>query len=269
LAQQCKFDFLIRKIVQTTKLLPYIEKPVNWDTFYPTKSFRKGVVSLFLGCTSSAIDIQTLKASIYVLNKLGFDIQIPSEQTCCGSIAKQMGDAKEFDKLLAKNKRCFNKDIPIITVVSGCGSGLHDDLLGFNIQDISTFLVNCDWSSTLITPMNAHIFVHDPCTLRNVQKSQQAVYDLLKKIPNTEISALPGNTQCCGGAGAYMITQSKMASDLRDDKINFIRSNNVDILTTSNIGCFLHIAHGLREQNLSVNLLHPVQIIAKQMGYVP
>jgi glycolate oxidase iron-sulfur subunit len=58
-----------------------------------------------------------------------------------------------------------------------------------------------------------------------------------------------------------------MATNLRNDKINVIRGNNVAVLVTSNIGCSLHIANGLREQNLAVNVLHPIQIIAKQMGY--
>jgi glycolate oxidase iron-sulfur subunit len=111
------------------------------------------------------------------------------------------------------------------------------------------------------------LYVQDPCTLRNVQKSHQCVYDLLKKIPGTNIQPLPGNAQCCGGAGAYMLTQGKMANTLRDDKLAAVKHHQVAILATSNIGCSLHIADGLREQNLDVELLHPVQIIARQMGW--
>jgi glycolate oxidase iron-sulfur subunit len=118
-----------------------------------------------------------------------------------------------------------------------------------------------------IQTLNERIYVQDPCTLRNVQKSHQAVYNLLKKIPGADIQPLAGNGQCCGGAGAYMLTQNKMADSLRDDKLNAIASNHVSILATSNIGCGLHIANGLREQNTNVAVLHPIQIIAKQMGF--
>jgi glycolate oxidase iron-sulfur subunit len=103
--------------------------------------------------------------------------------------------------------------------------------------------------------------------LRNVLQTPQAVYDLLKKIPDADIQALPGNSQCCGGAGAYVITQQNMANKLRNDKLNAIRMHHVAILATTNIGCSLHIAKGLREENLDVIVMHPIFIIAKQMGF--
>jgi len=267
LAQQSKLDGLLKSISPVAKLIPSIEKPATWHSLYLARGNSKGAVSLFLGCTSSAIDTQTLKAAIFVINKLGYDIHVPAQQTCCGSIARQMGDASESEKLIEQNQQSFNKELTIISVASGCGAGLHDYLTDHRIQDISTFLLSCDWSNAKIAPMNEKIFVQDPCTLRNVQKGQQAVYNLLKKIPNAEITALRDNGQCCGGAGSYILTQSEMANNLRSDKINAIRANGVAILATSNIGCSLHIANGLREQNLTTTVLHPIQIIAKQMGY--
>jgi len=267
LAQKGKLSSLLKYLNPAAKLLPVLDMPVTWKSLYATTIPKKGAVSLFLGCASSALDSQTLKASIYVLNKLGFDVHIPTQQTCCGSIARQMGDAAESNKLVALNQLSFDPNMPILTVASGCGAGLNDYLADHKVQDISAFLMSCDWTDTPIKPLSERIFVQDPCTLKNVQKSHLAVYALLKKIPNADISALAGNSQCCGGAGAYILTQSEMAASLLNDKLTAIKASKVAILATSNIGCSLHIASGLREQNLVVSVLHPLQIIAKQMGY--
>ncbi|MGB4812456.1 MAG: (Fe-S)-binding protein [Methylophilaceae bacterium] len=267
LAQQFKLDFLVKLMHPTATYLPILEKPVFWQSIYPTFSTKKGDVSLFLGCATNALDSQNLNASIYVLNHLGFDVHVPSQQTCCGSIARQMGDVDESNKLLATNQSSFDANIPILTIASGCGAGLSDYLHTYKIIDISAFLADCDWSNIAVQPLNATIYVHDPCTLRNVQKSHLTVYELLKKIPNTEIMALSGNSQCCGGAGAYMLTQSEMANNLLNDKINAIQASNVALLVTSNIGCSLHIANGLRAKNLTVTVLHPIQLIAQQIGF--
>lgn len=272
LAQQCKLDDLLKHLNPAAKLLPAINKPVAWKTLYPatsnTMQNKQRAVNLFLGCASNALDSQSLKASIYVLNKLGFDVHISAQQTCCGSIARQIGDANEAEKLIAINQRSFNQDIPILTTASGCGAGLTDYLPHHKIQDVSSFLMTCDWSNIDIKALPQRVFVQDPCTLRNVQKSHSAVYALLKKIPNAEIIALTGNSQCCGGAGSYMLTQIDMAKQLLNDKLIAIKESNVAILATSNIGCSLHIAKGLHEQNLKVSLLHPIQIIAGQMGFI-
>ncbi len=268
LAQKSTFDTWLKKLSPALRLMPQIEKPTAWKTQYFASAPSKGAVSLFLGCASSTIDTHTLKAAIYVINTLGYDVHIPKQQTCCGNIARQMGDAKESKNLILKNQQNFRKDIPIISIASGCGAGLNDYLPTHKIEDISTFLIQCDWSEIAIKPMQARIFVQDPCTLRNVQKGHQAVYQLLKKIPEAIITALPENGQCCGGAGAYVLTQQEMANKLRDDKINAIAHHKVTMLASSNIGCSLHIAHGVREANLKVEVFHPIKIIAMQMGWV-
>ncbi|MDP3742830.1 MAG: (Fe-S)-binding protein [Methylotenera sp.] len=267
LTQRLKLSRLLHRLLPAAKHLPIIGKPIAWKPFYPATTLHKGAVSLFLGCAGNALDNQTLAASIYVLNKLGVDVHVPTRQTCCGSIARQAGDDAEAMKLVARNAESFAESMPIVTTASGCGAGLKDYLPHHNIQDISAFLMSCDWSGAQITGLKEKIYVQDPCTLRNVLQTPQAVYDLLKKIPDADIQALPGNSQCCGGAGAYVITQQDMANNLRNDKLNAIRTHHVAILATSNIGCSLHIAKGLSEENLDVIVMHPILIIAKQIGF--
>lgn len=257
----------LKRAVPAAKLLPAMPKPIVWKNLYPATQPKRGAVSLFLGCATNAFDNQTLSASIYVLNALGYDVHVPKAQTCCGSIARQAGDADEANALIAQNGESFERSMPILTTASGCGSGLQDYLSTHQVQDISTFLMQCDWSAAQIAPLDQRVFVQDPCSLRNGQKAQKAVYDLLKKIPSADIQALPGNGQCCGGAGAYTLTQPAMANTLRNDKLAAIQSNQVSILATSNIGCSLHITQGLESSGLDVSVLHPIQIVAKQMGF--
>lgn len=263
--QKFKLGNLLKRLMPATRALPKINRPVQWRPLYPATGQHKGAVSLFLGCASSALDSQTLTVSIDVLNQLGFDVHVPTSQTCCGSIARQAGDSTEAEQLIHINASSFDQNMPILTTASGCGAGLKDYLPLHKVQDISAFLMTCDWSGIQMVELKERIYVQDPCSLRNVLQSQQAVYNLLKKIPGADIQPLPGNSQCCGGAGAYVITQPNMANKLLHDKLDTIVANKTAILATSNIGCSLHIASGLRDQNLDVNVMHPIQIISKQI----
>lgn len=249
------------------QILQNIPAQPTWEACYPAVQ-GKGEVALFLGCASSIMDPVTLRATIFVLNRLGYTVHVPSEQCCCGGIARQQGDTGASQDMLTQNKRAFAAlgDMPIISAVSGCGMGLMD-YMGNRVIDISAFLANADWQGVALTSLPATIHVHDACSLRNAMRQHKHVYDLLQHIPQADIQQLPGNDQCCGGAGSYMLTQPKMARQLRDDKMDVCKSTGARLLVTSNIGCALHIAAGLREDGMEIEVIHPIQLIARQMGF--
>ena len=75
------------------QLLPILKKPLNllpslapqqiWASLYLTnKPNIKGDVSLFLGCVTNTLDTDTLRAAVFTLNQLGYNVHIPSTQTC-------------------------------------------------------------------------------------------------------------------------------------------------------------------------------------------
>ncbi len=257
---------LIPSLNKPIGLLPKLPAQQNWLELYRTKHHKKGDVSLFLGCISNTFDTDTLRASVFVLNRLGYDVHIPKAQTCCGGLARQQGNSSLAKDYITKNDAAFSKANPVITVASGCGAGLHD-YADLTVKDISAFLMQCDWQDIILQPLADEVALHEPCTLRNVQKSHADVLALLKKIPSAKVYNLTGNAQCCGGAGAYMLTQAAMADALLKDKLSAIDKTKAVLLATSNIGCALHIAAGLRAQNKSLKVVHPVTIIATQLGY--
>lgn len=260
---------LLPSLKTSAELLPTVPVQESWRPCYPANN-AKGEVALFLGCVTSVADTDTLRAAIHVLNHLGYTVRVPQDQTCCGGIARQSGDAEASARMLEKNSRAFGEqpDLPVISVASGCGSGLRDHM-GKQVTDISAFLAAADWGDVMPDAFNDVIHVHDSCTLKNAMRQHSEVYTLLKRIPHADVRALPGNGQCCGGAGTYMLTQPEMARTLRADKISACAESEAHLLATSNIGCALHIAAGLRESRTDVEIAHPVVILAKQLGWKP
>ncbi len=263
-------------IAKLDALLPSLAAPRRLHSFYPAQGIQKGGVSLFIGCIAQIADLKTHEAAIRLLNALGYDVHIPAQQTCCGALHLHAGDTETAKRFMRRNLEAFGAGTgTVLTTASGCGALLHEysmhletpsaTAFGTRVMDISEFLARADWSRLSLRPLPQRIAVHDPCTLANVLRREKAPYALLRMIPQAEIAPLPENSLCCGGAGAYSLTQPEMADLLRAAKIQQLKYVKPDILATSNIGCALHLAAGLREMGLDIKVVHPVVLIERQL----
>ena len=255
------------------QLAPSIRRPHDWQPYYSAKGEARGDVALFIGCFTDMFDQITLDNTITLLNACGYGVYIPDRQTCCGALHQHNGDSDTARQLAHQNLHAFD-DLEIAAVIStasGCGSYLkeYDRVAGNSLPvcDINTFLSQIEWPDSIqLQPLNKKVAVHEPCSQRNVLKEADATYTLLKRIPALEIISLPGNNQCCGAAGSYMIDHPDMADLLRNDKLDAIKATNPDILVTANIGCALHIAAGARATRIMLEILHPVSLLVRQLN---
>ena len=193
------------------------------------------------------------------------------QQTCCGALDLHDGDTKTADHLAKINCSAFGEYslYAIVTIASGCGSQLQDyeqaEFAG-KVVDISQFLIRSGVNlAEQLMPLSASVCLHTPCSLKNAMREEQGALKLLQQVPGIKITALPETIQCCGSAGSYMLKHPKMAEALLDDMLTAANEIKADILVSSNIGCALHIAAGLRERGCAMEVVHPVVLIARQL----
>ncbi len=255
-----------------------------WQAVYPAVGKVRGEVGLFLGCVARLTDVATLNSSIFVLNRLGYTVHVPPSQTCCGALHQHSGEPEIAVALAQQNKLAFAGLKTIISTASGCGAqlnencendakkikhsdGIGDECLLSCVIDISKFLVSADgWEAVDISPLPHKVVIHEPCTLRNVLRDQAYAYQLISLIPDVQVVSLAGNDQCCGAAGTYFMDQPILANRLLDAKIEAVAESGARYLLTSNVGCSMHIASGLYGMVEGVEVLHPVTLLARQMG---
>ncbi|MDD1617015.1 MAG: hypothetical protein CG439_2187, partial [Methylococcaceae bacterium NSP1-2] len=134
------------------------------------------------------------------------------------------------------------------------------------VMDISQFLMQADCNfSEQLKPLAASVCLHTPCSLKNAMRSEKGALQLLQQIPELTIKKLPDTIVCCGSAGSYMLEHSAMAEALLADVLNAASTTEANYLVSSNIGCALHIAAGLKERGMTMEVLHPVVLIARQL----
>lgn len=262
-------------------LLPRIPSQRAFRAYYPAEGEERGRVALFTGCLGNVFERDALRASIRLLNHCGYGVHVPPRQGCCGALHLHGGESAGAAGLARHNIATFNAlDVEaVVYTSSGCGATLAEygdwvadadggERRGLDAPavDLSRFITSRDGlRGDTPAPLNGRIAVHDPCTLRNVVRAADSPYELLSRIPGAAVTPLAGNARCCGAAGSYMLTQPEMAGRLREDKLTALRELNPDVLVTSNIGCALHLAAGIREAGMDIEVVHPVVLLERQM----
>jgi len=276
-------------LAQKENLLPHIPDTPDWRSYYPANPEidHCGDVALFTGCIANVFDREALDASRRLLNALGYGVHVPPTQGCCGAMALHNGQTDEATALAQQNLDAFSKlDVQaIVHTASGCTARLSEysqqlsDAQDFvhTIKDISQFLVELKWPTDLpIAPLHKTIALHTPCSLQNVLRQTDAPHQLLQRIPELEVVPLAQSARCCGGAGQYMLEQSDFARQLREQTLDALNDispvektqQEIDTLVTSNLGCALHLAAGLRERGEAITVTHPVVLLARQLRLI-
>ncbi|UCE88382.1 MAG: 4Fe-4S dicluster domain-containing protein [Pseudomonadota bacterium] len=250
-----------------------------------TTAEPRGRIALFAGCTGRVLEPAALDATRRVLTHLGYEVVTPRRQTCCGALHLHAGEREAALTLARHNLRVFAaaRADAVIYTASGCGAQLREydtlfagepkdnaaENLGVTPVGICEFLTGIPWPEAVtLRPLARRVAIHEPCSLRNVLRSEDAVYRLLGRIPQIRLEPLPDNALCCGAAGSYMLSEPQWADAIVDRKLARLAESDAvspEIIVSSNVGCAVHLRNGLRRRGVEVEVMHPVELLCEQL----
>ena len=257
-------------------LLPDLLAHNRFDSPKPETSAPSQRIALFTGCASEMLDAQTIHDAIRLLTRCGFDVQIPTSQTCCGAIEWHAGLQERASSRAQQNLTAFSDGDfhHIVTLASGCGATLQEyprldpsqnsQALAGKTVDCSTLLLQ-HADRLRFKPLETTVWLHSPCTLSNVMRQAEAPFALLQLIPGMSVKRFSEPQLCCGAAGIHLLEHPQPAHNLRDRLIDQLRDDPPDCLLSSNVGCALHLRAGIRQAGLHIEVLHPVSLLAQQL----
>lgn len=239
-------------------------------------------VALLTGCVQDLTFSEINRDTADALLANGCSVHTPPVQPCCGSLHGHNGEpgmaatlARRMIDLLPPE----NYDA-VITNAGGCGSHLRhyatllaDDPLyaerarawDAKVRDIHEWLIEIGCRAPLASPSPdpATVTYHESCHLVHGQKVTQQPRQILRLLAGVKLVELKESSWCCGSAGVYSITQPEQSALLLERKVRHIQDTGAGILATSNPGCHLQIAAGLRAAGSDIELLQPVTLLAR------
>jgi glycolate oxidase iron-sulfur subunit len=235
---------------------------------YPARGRSRGRIGLFAGCATYAQQGGALQAAVELLCHSGFEVVVPREAGCCGALAAHAGQTDRAAELAARNREAFDGCDGIVSIASGCGTHLdtYTPPLPGGQRDVCDFLLTEGRLGTKdFQPRDQKVLVHTPCSMANVYRGEAWAYELLGLIPGLRVEPVGEAGQCCGSAGDYLLRHPKTAQRLRQPLVDDIVASDADAVVTTNVGCAMHLGAGLAPGRHAIEVLHPVELLARQL----
>ena len=274
-------NLLPKRLRELEAMQPEIKEPAfleNAPDVFPADGGKaKKRVAFFSGCVMDQFMGGIHRATIKVLQAHGVEVLTVKGQQCCGALMVHAGEADIARKLAQKNIDIF-RGLGVDAIVNnsaGCGAQLKDyhhlmphseevDQFVKLIKDVSQVLYDLE-PVRPIKPLEKTLCYDEPCHLLHAQKISVQPKAIIQRIPGLKWIALPDAEFCCGAAGIYNLTQPEMAAKILARKVEAIKSIAPELVTTGNPGCLMQIRNGCKAANLSCEVLHPMELLARQL----
>ena len=237
-----------------------------------------GDVWLFTGCVMDAWQRHTHLAVQRVLEAAGVGVApTAGAAPCCGALHVHAGlqpDAAAMARRVIAG--LSGDDRPVLVDSAGCGAALKDygRLLGTaearefsaRVFDVHEWLA--DRLDVLLdrqppaVPLDLTVAVQDPCHLRHVQRSHEAVALVLRPFVR-ELVTLDDDGLCCGAGGAYSMLEPELATAIRRRKTEAVDRSGASVVASANPGCSLHLAAA------GLDVRHPLELVAQALEVAP
>jgi glycolate oxidase iron-sulfur subunit len=275
------------------KIPPFNDQPFS-ETFpdiVKPEGAAKAKVMYFHGCATNYIYGDIGQAVVDVLKRMGVEVIIPKDQSCCGLPIFMSGERETSLRCIRDTLNLFaREDVDAVVVdCATCGAALKNEyahllrdlsqlgervtdeeiraaeLLAGKLKDVTVFIdEHRDWLPPMKTDgQKLRVTYHDPCHLVKGQKISAQPRNILMAIPGVEYVELPGASDCCGGGGSFQVEHADTSRKITKRKVDNIQETRAQVLATCCPGCNLTISNHL---DPAIKVLHPVQLLQKALN---
>jgi L-lactate dehydrogenase complex protein LldE len=235
-------------------------------------------ISLLVTCIIDQLFPEIGLAAADVLERLGYTVDFPEEQTCCGQPAFNAGYRREAKDVACRCLQVF-RDAEYIVVPSGsCASMIvnhFDELfrddpklleetqqLKPRVWEFSKFLLEVARAADVGARYDGVVTFHDSCHgLRNL-KIKEEPRILLSQVDGLTLQEMDAAEECCGFGGTFSVRFPELSGAMLRTKIKSIMRTGASTVIGVDASCLLHIRGGLSRARLPVKTLHLAQILA-------
>ena len=238
-------------------------------------------VQLFATCLVETIRPQAGLAVVTVLERLGFEVEYPTAQTCCGQPAFNGGAWDDTRPMARHTIDVLSKsDAPVVVPSGSCADMIvhhypelfHDDpvylpraqALAARTYEFAQFLVDVVGLKDAGGWGQGAVAYHASCHLLRGLGVRTQARELLSHVQGVEVKPLAGSEECCGFGGLFAVKMSDISGAMLKTKLEHVVESGAQMVVGCDISCLMHIEGGARKRGLPVTVCHLAELLAAQ-----
>ena len=237
-------------------------------------------VSLFVTCIVDQLFPRVGLAVVAVLERLGFHVDFPEAQTCCGQPAFNSGYREEA-RQVARHFLDVFRDADYIVVPSGsCTSMISHHFADIfdneaenlerarrlepKVFEFSRFLIEVAGVENVGAHLEEVVTYHDSCHALRELNIKNGPRRLLANVRGLELREMDTAEECCGFGGTFSVKFPEVSGGMARGKIESIVRTGASAVVSIDSSCLMQLHGALSRAGLPIRTLHLAEVLASR-----
>jgi L-lactate dehydrogenase complex protein LldE len=237
-------------------------------------------VSLFVTCIVDQLFPKVGMAMAGVLEHLGYQVDFPEEQTCCGQPAFNSGYRGEARKVARHFLKTFERCQQIVVPSGSCTAMVTHHFaelfekepetlarihsLEQRTWEFSTFLTEVAGVEEVGARMEDVVTFHDGCHALRELGIRSAPRRLLANVRGLELREMTPAEECCGFGGTFSVKFAELSGAMARTKIEAIEKTGARTVVSLDPSCLMQIQGALSRAGSPIRTMHLAEVLASR-----
>ncbi len=236
-------------------------------------------VSLFVPCFVDQLLPEAAVDTVKVLRRVGYAVEFPEDQTCCGQPALNTGYWNEARPCAEHFVRTF-KNAEIVVCPSGscvsvvrvfypellAHSPFREDAISLASRtfEFSEFLVKVAAVTQVGASFPHSVTYHASCHGLRELKLREEPLQLLRQVDGLKLVDMIRFDECCGFGGTFAAKFADISGAMGNSKADSVDATGAEFVTAIDPSCLMHLQGILGKRRAAARTIYLASILASQ-----
>lgn len=235
-------------------------------------------VALFATCMTDFAAPSPAAAAVRVIEAMGYRVEVPADQSCCGQPALNSGYPQAASRLVASWARAFDGYETVVSVAGSCAAMMHHhgpelavggagaDALDRTLPrlwEFSRFVA--EFGGDLDLALDAEVTYHDSCHMTRMLGERHSPREVLSRIAGVHLVEMTDSDTCCGFGGTFSVKFPEVSTAMADFKLDQAAATGARYVVSSDPGCLTHLASRSARRGGATEFVHLAELVARAL----